>query len=68
MGVPCESEPETINTLSSAQALIAGKDIRRQIGTGQIAHMDFGIGIRPGDGHKDGVQSWFTSQNKVVVF
>ena len=43
--------------LASAHALIARKDIRRQVRAGQIAHMDFGIGIRPGNSHKDGSPS-----------
>ena len=39
--------------LVARQALVAGEDIRRQVGTGDVADVDFGIGIRPGDGDQD---------------
>jgi len=32
-----------------AQALVTGKDICRQVRACQVAHMDFGVGIRPGN-------------------
>ena len=40
--------------LAAAQALVAGEDIRRQIRTGQVADVDFGIGVRPGNSNKNG--------------
>ena len=35
------------------QTMIAGNDIARQVRTGQIADMDLGIGIRPGNCDQD---------------
>ena len=38
----------------SFQTVVAGNDIPRQVRAGQVAHVDGGIGIRPGNGDEDG--------------
>ena len=37
----------------AAQAVIARKDVRRQINAGQMAHVQVAVGVGPGDGHVD---------------
>jgi hypothetical protein len=48
-GVPCESVPVIISTLLPFEAVVAGENVTGQVGTRDIAHMNLGIGIGPGD-------------------
>ena len=38
---------------AALQALVAREDVRRQIGAGDVPHMQVAIGIRPGDANQD---------------
>ena len=46
------------------QAVVAGKDIRRQVSASQVADMNLGIGIRPGNGDKDGFGHGVTPKDR----
>ncbi len=49
------------------QAVVAGEDIRRQVRAGEIADMDFGVGVRPGDGDQDVLGHGASSSIQVSV-
>jgi hypothetical protein len=38
---------------AALQALVAREDVRRQIGAGDVPHMQVAIGVRPGDANQD---------------
>ncbi len=37
----------------AAQALVTGENIGRKVGAGEITNVNFGVGVRPGDGNQD---------------
>ncbi len=52
-GVPCESVPLTIRTLSPFEAVVARDDVTGQVRAGDVADVDLGIGVGPGNGDQD---------------
>jgi hypothetical protein len=54
--------------LSPAQALVARKNIGRQVRAGQVPDMDFSIGIRPGNGDQNSPLTAYQEQLGDDVF
>ena len=48
--------PRNHQHLPAAHALVAREDIRWQMGDGQIANVDFSVGVRPGNSNENGVR------------
>ena len=53
IGVPCWSLPETMSTAFPFDAVVAGEDVGRQVGAGDLSEVQGAVGVRPRHADED---------------